>query len=141
LPHALQYQPMFTVRPLLKKDIADMISLCHRACGAERTIQLLDEAKALGFRSATKSGVTISMTDMDVPAKRGEIIQEVEGKVEKANRDYKRGLLTADERRQRVLSMWQQAVTDAGDAIIDNIDRVDPIFMVAKSGARRSRRP
>src|SRR5215212_9089762 len=140
LPEVLRYGPMFISRPLLVKDSADVVSMCHRACGAERTIRFLDDAKALAYRFATKSGVTISMTDMDVPAKRGEIIQEVEVKVQKANRDYARGLLTADERRQRVLSLWQQAVTDVGDAIIENIDRFNPIFMVTESGARGSKR-
>src|SRR5262249_36011999 len=67
LPEALRYRPMFITRPLLVKDTADVVSMCHRACGAERTIQFLDDAKALAYRFATKSGVTIAMTDMDVP--------------------------------------------------------------------------
>jgi DNA-directed RNA polymerase subunit beta' len=140
LPEELRYQPNFTSRALAVKDAADTVAMCYRACGAERTIRFLDDAKALAYEFATRSGVTISMTDMDVPAKRDEIIREVEVKVQKANRDYARGLLTHDERRQRVLLLWQQAVTDVGDAIINNIDRFNPIFMVTESGARGSKR-
>jgi DNA-directed RNA polymerase subunit beta' len=140
LPEKLRHRPLYTSRPLLVKDLAELVSVCHAECGAERTIQFLDDSKKLAYEFATRSGVTISMTDMDVPAKRTEIIQEVEVKVQKANRDYARGLLTQDERRQRVLTLWQQAVTDVGDAIIANIDRFNPIFMVTESGARGSKR-
>src|SRR5262249_5021416 len=73
-PARMRCMPMFAEKPLVKKGIAEMVSLCHRHYGPERTIQLLDEAKAVGFRFATKSGVTISMTDMEVPARRSEII-------------------------------------------------------------------
>jgi DNA-directed RNA polymerase subunit beta' len=140
LPEKLRYRPLYTSRPLLVKDLAELVSVCHAECGAERTIQFLDDSKKLAYEFATRSGVTIAMTDMDVPAKRTEIIQEVEVKVQKANRDYARGLLTQDERRQRVLLLWQQAVTDVGDAIMNNIDRFNPIFMVTESGARGSKR-
>jgi DNA-directed RNA polymerase subunit beta' len=140
LPERLRYRPFFMKKTLDKKGISEMVSMCHREYGAERTIRLLDEAKALGFRFATRSGITISMTDMDVPARRDQIIQEAEGKVEKANRDFKRGLLTQDERRQRVLSFWQQAATDVGDAIMESIDRFNPVYMITNSGARGSKR-
>src|SRR5439155_20112464 len=140
LPPQLRYRSNLIDKALDKKGISDMVSLCHKICGAERTIQLLDEAKSLGFRFATKSGVTISMTDMDVPARRMEIIQEAEQKVQKADRDYKRGLMTMEERRQRVLQLWLTAASDVGDAIMDSIDAFNPISLITTSGARGSKK-
>src|SRR5262249_49740013 len=133
LPPRLRYRPMFADKSLDKKAIADMVSLCHKEYGAERTIQLLDEAKELGFRFATRSGVTFSMTDMDVPARRSEIIQEAEQKVQKADRDYKRGLMTMEERRQRVLNFWLSAASEVGDAIMESIDHFNPIYLITNS--------
>src|SRR5262249_38550272 len=86
LPPGLRYRAAFTSKAMKQDDIGSMVSLCHRIYGAERTIQLLDEVKELGFRFATRSGTTISMTDMDVPAKREEIIHAAEDNVAKLNR-------------------------------------------------------
>jgi DNA-directed RNA polymerase subunit beta' len=140
LPERLRYRHPFVDRAMDQRAISEMVSMCHKAYGAERTIRLLDEVKDLGFRFAMRAGVTISMTDMAVPARRDEIIHEAEAKVEKASRDFRRGLLTADERRQRVLSFWQQAAADVGDAIMESIDRFNPVYMITNSGARGTRR-
>jgi DNA-directed RNA polymerase subunit beta' len=140
LPPRLRYRPLFTSHAMKREHLATMVALCHREYGAERTIQLLDESKALGFRFASQAGVTISMTDMDVPAKREEIIKATEEEVTKANRAFSRGLLTADERRTRVLNYWQKAASDVGNAIMDSIDPFNPIYLITNSGARGSKR-
>lgn len=140
LPPRLRYRPQFISKAMKQEDIGAMVSLCHREYGPERTIQLLDEAKSLGFRFATRSGTTISMTDMDVPAKREEIIHAAEEDVAKLNRQFARGLLTAEERRTRVLNFWQKAASDVGNAIMESIDQFNPIYIVTNSGARGSKR-
>ncbi len=140
LPPRLRYRPLFIGRPMKQGDIRAMVSMCYREYGAERTIDLLDKAKALGFQFASQSGTTISMTDMDVPAKREEIIAAAEEEVRKANRAFARGLLTAEERRRRVLGYWQDAARDVGNAIMESIDRFNPVFLITNSGARGSQR-
>ena len=125
---------------LNRKAISELVSECHRLNGDEQTIRLLDDLKALGFKYATSSGVTISMTDMDIPAKREEIIAQTEGAVEKANQQYRRGLITQGERKQKVLELWTKASEDIAEAILENIDPFNPIFMITDSGARGSQK-
>ncbi|MBI3910312.1 MAG: DNA-directed RNA polymerase subunit beta' [Armatimonadetes bacterium] len=140
LPERMRYRDLFLKGPLVKNDVSTMVSLCYRECGVERTIQLLDDIKHLGFGAATQAGVTISMTDMDVPARRHEIIRHAEQQVERLNLAFRRGLLTAEERRQRVLDYWQEAAANVGDAIMESIDRFNPVYLITNSGARGSRR-
>ena len=125
---------------LNKKAISELVSECHRRHGDERTIQLLDDLKQMGFRFATRAGVTISMTDMDIPAKREQIITKTEEAVEKTNLQYRRGLITQGERKQKVLELWTKASEDVAQAILENIDPFNPIFMITDSGARGSQK-
>ncbi|HET6455512.1 MAG TPA: DNA-directed RNA polymerase subunit beta' [Armatimonadota bacterium] len=121
-----------------KKVLSDIVTECHRLHGSERTIQLLDELKTMGFKYATQAGITISMTDMDIPAKREEIIAQTEEAVDKTNQQYRRGLITQGERKQKVLELWTKAAEDVAEAILENIDNFNPIFMITDSGARGS---
>ncbi len=121
-----------------KKAISELIEDVHRRFGSEATIKVLDEFKTLGFKYATKAGVTISMTDMDIPAKREEIIHNTETAVDKTNQQYRRGLITQGERKQKVLELWTKASEDVATAILENIDTFNPIYMITDSGARGS---
>ena len=123
-----------------KKALADLVCECHRLHGDERTIRLLDDLKSIGFRYATRAGVTISMTDMDIPAKRDEIVAQTEQNVEKTNQQYRRGLITQGERKQKVLELWTKASEDVAEAILENIDPFNPIYMITDSGARGSQK-
>ena len=125
---------------LNKKAVSDLVAECHRLHGEERTIQLLDDLKSLGFRYATRSGVTVSMTDMDIPAKREEIIAQTEQAVDKTNQQYRRGLITQGERKQKVLELWTEASENIAEAILENIDPFNPIYMITDSGARGSQK-
>ena len=122
-----------------KKDLGAIIAQCHRLNGDTRTIQLLDELKALGFQEATKAGMTVAITDMDVPEERNTIIKTTEESVKRLNRDYQRGLITGGERKERVLEQWQGAAKDVGEAIFKTIKPTNPIFMFTDSNARGTR--
>ena len=122
-----------------KKDLGAIIAQCHRLNGDTRTIQLLDELKALGFQEATKAGMTVAITDMEVPEKRNQIIVDAEKNVTALNKNYQRGLITGGERKERVLEEWQKAAKDVGEAIFENIKPTNPIFMFTDSNARGTR--
>ncbi len=139
-PEDMRYEIRTGTNPLSQKDLAKLIDECHRRHGAATTIKLLDEVKELGFEYATKSGITIAMTDMDIPAQRAEIIARTEEEVDKLNRRYRRGAITAGERKQQVLEKWSLASEQVGEAILENIDRFNPIYMITDSGARGSKR-
>jgi DNA-directed RNA polymerase subunit beta' len=120
-------------------ELGQIVEACHHNYGTTRTVELLDDLKELGFKYATTAGITISMTDMDVPeARREEIIARTEARVRKANDNYAEGLITAGEREDEVCRLWNVATSEIGDAILENIDPFNPIFMMANSGARGS---
>ena len=121
-----------------KKQISKLITQCYSLCGKERTVQLLDEMKALGFAYATRAGITISMTDMDIPAKRNEIIKRTEDAVAKQNRFYARGEITMGERKQKVQELWMRAADEVAEAILEHIGVENPIHTITDSGARGS---
>ena len=122
-----------------KKDLGAIIAQCHRMNGDTRTIQLLDEMKALGFQEATKAGMTVAITDMEVPEERNQIIERAEKSVRDLNKNYQRGLITGGERKERVLEEWQKAAKDVGEAIFETIKPTNPIFMFTDSNARGTR--
>ena len=130
------------MRPLekviTKKTISELVNTVYRLHGNARTVLFLDAIKALGFKYGTKAGITISMTDMDIPAKREEIITKTEQAVEKANQQYRRGLITQGERKQKVLELWTKASESIAQAIMENIPSDNPIYMITDSGARGS---
>jgi len=123
-----------------KKTMAKLVSDCHAMYGADRTIILLDDLKDIGFRYSTFSGMTISVTDMDIPGKRHEIVSKTEEEVKKLNRYYQRGQITQAERKQRVLELWTSASDQVAEAILEDIDPFNPIYMITNSGARGSQR-
>jgi len=133
LPPKLRYLD----RVVDDKELGRLIRECYKHYGTARTVQLVDELKELGFKYATIAGVTISMTDMDVPrARREVIIQRTEDAVRRVNENYAQGLISAGERSDSVCRLWNQAADDVSKAILSNIDPFNPIFMMANSGAR-----
>lgn len=119
-----------------KKALGQLISDCYRKLGVDATAKLLDGIKALGFRYSTKAGITIGVTDIDVPTNKKEILAETEKEVEKVEQQYRRGLITEEERYQKVISLWNKATDTVTERLMDTLDKFNPIFMMATSGAR-----
>ncbi|MBM3495864.1 MAG: hypothetical protein FJX72_16300, partial [Armatimonadetes bacterium] len=138
LPEGLKYSDRYLYRTIKKKDIAEMVAEVHTQHGKETTIGFLDDLKALGFRYATLSGVTISMTDMDIPANREQVLHDTEASVTKLNREYRRGTITLGERKRQVLGHWMKAGETVADAIMAGIEKINPIYIITDSGARGS---
>jgi len=133
LPPKLRY----VSRVVDEKELSRLVRQCYRHYGTARTVKLVDDLKELGFKFATIAGITISMTDMDVPrARREDIIARTEAAVNRVNDDYARGLISAGERSDNVCRLWNQASDSVSRAILTNIDPFNPIYMMANSGAR-----
>ncbi len=140
LPDRLKYTDKYLLRTLSKKGLSDVITDVYENHGKECTINFLDELKAIGFKYATIAGVTIAMTDMDIPGKRDEIIHKAEEDVKKTNQQYNRGLISQAERKSKVLDLWINASEKVADAIMDGIYQYNPIFIITDSGARGSKK-
>ena len=99
---------------------------------------VLDTIKTLGYRFSTRGSLTVAIADMTVPAQKAELIAATEKEVVRIENQYKRGFLTNDERYRLVVSAWEKTTADVSDALQKSMDRYNPIFMMADSGARGS---
>lgn len=134
LPEGMPYYN----EPITKKKLSEIVDLCYRNFGNLTTVQLLDRVKELGFRYATRSGSTIGVLDLEIPAEKSEIIEEATRRVEEINEHYSEGLITGEEREQKVIDVWTDASNKIADAILKNLSDFNPVNMMAKSGARGS---
>lgn len=96
----------------------------------------LDALKALGFHWATRSGVTISISDVIAPSAKGGLIQDAESRDDKVQTQYERGLITDAERRQELIEIWTRATDDVASAMLENFPKQNPVYMMVDSGAR-----
>ncbi|MCD6436550.1 MAG: DNA-directed RNA polymerase subunit beta', partial [Clostridiales bacterium] len=101
--------------------------------------EILDYIKNLGFKFSTKSAITISVSDMIIPPKKKEIIKKARIKVEKYQKAYRRGLISDEERYNSVIETWTQTTEDVTDALMENLDYLNNVFIMANSGARGSK--
>ncbi|MDR1150663.1 MAG: DNA-directed RNA polymerase subunit beta' [Clostridiales bacterium] len=122
-----------------KKIMYKIINRCIEKHGTEVTSKLLDNFKDLGFKYSTKSGITISISDMKVDIKKQEYINKAEQKVEIILKLYKRGMLTEDERYSKIIQIWGETSEKISNVLFANLDKENNIYMMAASGARGSR--
>jgi len=121
----------------IKKDfLGELVARCYRKYGNTRTAEILDQIKKLGFRYATKAGVTVGIVDIEIPPNKQDILREAEEKVEITEKQYERGLITAKERYDRVIEIWSNAKEEITRSLMNGLDELNPIFMMAHSGAR-----
>ena len=121
-----------------KKLLGKIIDRCIRVHGFTIATEMLDKVKALGYKYSTRGAITVSIADMAIPKRKYELIHEAEAEVVKIDRQYKRGFITNDERYRLTVKQWEKTIKDVTDALQDNLDRFNPIFMMADSGARGS---
>ena len=119
-----------------KKSLGQIVGKCYRQLGYERTDSLLDGIKNLGFKYATKAGITAGITDVEIPEAKAGILAQADLDVEKVEQQYRRGLITEEERYERVIGFWQEATDKVTDALMHSLDPLNPIYMMAQSGAR-----
>jgi DNA-directed RNA polymerase subunit beta' len=122
-----------------KKNLGKIINRCYMKHGATKTSIMLDKIKARGYHYSTISGITVSTSDMTVPQKKKELLNEADKAVDKIEKMYRRGFISEDERYQRVIEKWTKTTEDVADELMNNLDTFNPIFMMADSGARGSK--
>lgn len=124
-------------RGAVKKGyLGSIIAEVFRRFQTTETSVILDRIKELGFTYSTKAGITIAVSDVVVPKEKYDILAEAEDKVQKVIKQYRRGLITEDERYDRVISIWSKAKDDITEVLMDSLDRFNSIYMMANSGAR-----
>ena len=122
--------------PVNKKKLEDIINRCIKIHGLSRSAELLDYVKEKGYKYSTKSGLTYSMEDVRVPEEKVEILEEADKQVENIRKQYKRGLITDEERYREVVNIWNSATLKVGEALEEHLEEQNPINLMAKSGAR-----
>ena len=135
--HLLDLEIMFTCG---KKELGKIIDRCIRVHDFNKTAEVLDSIKAMGYKYSTKGALTVAVADMLVPDEKQTLVQESEKKVAQIDRKYKRGFITDDERYRLVVHEWEETTKKVAAKLQDNMkkERYNPIHMMADSGARGS---
>jgi DNA-directed RNA polymerase subunit beta' len=129
----------FVNKVLGKKNVSQIISECYNKFGHAATIELLDNIKNLGVEYATLGGVSIAIDDLEIPADKKECIAAANEELVKVEEQYNKGIITERERHNKIIDVWTRTTDKVADLVFKNMDRFNPIFMMADSGARGSR--
>ncbi|WP_332696560.1 DNA-directed RNA polymerase subunit beta' [Halalkalibacter lacteus] len=124
------------VLPFKKGFLGNVIAEVFKKFAIAETSKMLDRMKELGFKHSTRAGITVGVADIVVLAEKKEILTEAEKKVEKILKQFRRGLITEEERYDRVISVWSEAKDVIQSKLMGTLDRSNPIFMMSDSGAR-----
>ncbi|MHB1404774.1 MAG: DNA-directed RNA polymerase subunit beta' [Desulfitobacteriaceae bacterium] len=119
-----------------KKGLGNIVAKTYRLGGYAKTASLLDGIKSLGFKFSTKAGMTVGLSDIQVPEEKKRILAEADGLVAKTEQQFRRGLITDEERYNLVIDTWTKATEAVTKALMDTLDRFNPVYMMATSGAR-----
>lgn len=119
-----------------KKSINKLLAQVYLEFGGAKTAQLADNLKNLGYKYATKSGTTISIADLSVPADKKELLKEAEEEIQKSTHRYLKGDITEVERYTKVIDTWSETTSKLTERVVENFDRLNPVYMMAFSGAR-----
>ena len=121
-----------------KKQLGQIIERCIKIHGTKMTSQVLDKIKALGYKYSTRAAITVAVCDASIPPKKKTILADADEEVMAINKNYARGFISNQERKNAVIDVWNKATNDVSDALTENLDQYNPIYMMADSGARGS---
>jgi DNA-directed RNA polymerase subunit beta' len=138
LPWPLRYSDAHLNVELSKKALADVILVIHKRAGMGATIKFMDDMKDMGFKWATKYGLTVAITDMDPPARRDEILKDADDRSNKILAQFRRGMLAFNEMQSTLVRLWQETYNVIGDEIVKGLTQFNPLNIVTVSGARGS---
>ncbi len=132
---ALQFEVGFLVSG---KKLGEIIAKCIQVHGTERTAEVLDDIKAQGYRYSTVSGITVSLSDATTPPEKPELLKAAAREIDEITEEFNEGLLSESERYNAVLRTWEKCTDDVTAALQRGLDKYNPIYMMADSGARGS---
>ena len=121
-----------------KKQLKQILEKVINIHGAVKTAEVLDLIKSTGYHYSTRAAMTVSISDMTVPAQKQEMLEEAQVRVDKISRNFRRGLITEEERYRAVVETWNETDQELTNVLIQGLDRYSNIFMMADSGARGS---
>ena len=121
-----------------KKQLKKILEKVINTHGASKTAEVLDSVKAIGYKFSTRAAMTVSISDMTVPPQKPELIQRAQDTVDKITKNFKRGLITEEERYKEVVETWKATDDGLTEALLSGLDKYNNIFMMADSGARGS---
>ena len=126
----------FINKKMDKGALKSFLSQMYLEFGGATTAEVANSLKNLGYKYATKSGVTISIADLQVPAVKKQLLEEAEKEIEKSTNRYLKGEITEVERYTKVIDTWSETTAKLTSSVVDNFDRLNPVYMMAFSGAR-----
>lgn len=129
----------FVNKELNKTSVGEIVAECYKRFGHNRTIQLLDDIKRMGFEFATLGGISIAIDDLKIPQEKSEVLADAKEQVSKVEEQYRKGIITDSERKSKVIDIWTHATDKISDVLFKGMEPFNPIFMMADSGARGSR--
>lgn len=129
----------FINKELNKRLVGDIVAVCYKRFGHQKTIELLDNFKRLGFEYATLGGISIAVEDLNIPKEKQEVIKAAENEVARVEDQYRRGAITDRERYNKVIDVWTRTTDQVSDLLFEEMQPFNPIFLMADSGARGSR--
>ena len=122
-----------------KKSIEKVIDKCYEVHGPTQTSVMLDNIKSLGYHYSSIGAITVAASDMIVPPIKYDLLKDADETVDKIEKMYKRGFISEEERYERVIEKWTKTTEEVADALMESLDKFNPIFMMADSGARGSK--
>ena len=134
---ALPEELWFVNELLDRKGVDKVVALCYKHLGREKTAVAVDNIKDLGFRFATRSGITIAISDINVPEKKAEILDRTTAEADRVEVQFRRGLITDEERYNKVVELWTRATDEVTDAVKDLLSPIEGLGAMARSGATK----
>jgi DNA-directed RNA polymerase subunit beta' len=135
LPEALQYLPE-TNDVTDRKKLRAIVGMCYRKFGSEKTAEVVDQIKQVGFDFATRSGITIAMSDLTIPPVRAGLLKLADQRIAEIDKQYRRGLITEDERYNQAVEIWNDTTAKVTEAVGASLDRYGSVNAMIGSGAK-----
>jgi len=135
----------FPNKPVKKSEIGDLIWRCYKVCGHEKTVIMLDKLKELGFREATKAGVSIGIDDMIIPEEKDQEIDAAQKQIKEVEKQYRKGVITPGERYNKIVDIWTHCTDQISNVMFRTLEKnqgkkeYNPVFLMVDSGARGNR--
>jgi len=131
-----EMRPQYYDRVIDRKVLAEIVAECYQRYGNTRTAEVLDGIKELAFAAATQAGITIAVGDVVMPPNKAELLEKGQREVDAVEAQYRRGLISEEERYRKVIEIWERTKEEVTQSQLAHMDKFNPVFMMAHSGAR-----